>query len=102
MSPSTMSTEFDDLTRPDGRMPSPELLDLRRATRALRLHLDELPIDFDERLSGDRFLAGFAFMSGRQRFDCADSMIGAGFGGTVLGALARSLFVDGLRWLWIG
>jgi hypothetical protein len=41
-------------------------------------------------------------MSARQRYDCAESMIGAGFGGTVLGAIARSLFVDGLRWLWIG
>ncbi|MEV4889676.1 hypothetical protein AB0K48_09840 [Nonomuraea sp. NPDC055795] len=41
-------------------------------------------------------------MSARQRYDCAESMIGAGFGGTVLGAMARSLFVDGLRWLWIG
>ncbi|MDF1602259.1 hypothetical protein [Nocardioides sp. YIM 152315] len=40
-------------------------------------------------------------MSTRQRYDCAESMIGAGFGGTVLGALARSVFVDGLRWLWI-
>jgi hypothetical protein len=29
-------------------------------------------------------------------------MIGAGFGGTVLGFMARSLLFDGLRWLWIG
>ena len=41
-------------------------------------------------------------MFARQRYDCADSMIGAGFGGTVLGFMARSLFIDGLRWLWIG
>lgn len=53
-------------------------------------------------MSGDRFLTGLAFMFARQRYDCADSMIGAGFGGTVLGSIARSLFVDGLRWLWIG
>lgn len=84
-----MSTAPDDLTRPDGRTPSPELIELRKATRALRLHLDELPIDFNEELTGDRFFAGLAFMSGRQRYDCAESMIGAGFGGTVLGALAR-------------
>jgi hypothetical protein len=96
-----MNTAPDDLARPDGRTPSPELVELRKATRALRLHLDELPIDFNEGLTGDRFLAGLAFMSGRQRYDCAESMIGAGFGGTVLGALARSVFVDGLRWLWI-
>jgi hypothetical protein len=89
------------VSRPEGRTPSPELIELRKATRALRLHLDELPIDFNEGLSGDRFLAGLAFMSGRQRYDCAQSMIGAGFGGTVLGALARSVFVDGLRRLWL-
>jgi hypothetical protein len=42
-----------------------------------------------------------AFMFVSQRYACADSMIGAGFGGTVLGSIARSLLVDGLRWLWI-
>lgn len=91
-----------DEVRPDGRVVPPETLQLRVATRSLRYHLDELPIDYDHGASGDRFLAGLAFMFGRQRYDCADSMIGAGFGGTVLGAIARSLFVDGLRWLWIG
>jgi hypothetical protein len=64
--------------------------------------LDELPVDYRLDLPGDRYLAGLAFMFARQRYDCADSMIGASFGGTVLGSIARSLFVDGLRWLWIG
>ena len=72
------------------------------ATRALRYHLDELPIDFRLDVSGDRYLAGLAFMFARQRYACADSMIGASFGGTVVGSIARSLLVDGLRWLWIG
>ena len=91
-----------DEMRPDCRTPTPETSKLRVATRTLRLHLDTLPIDYDLRVSGDRFLAGLAFVFARQRYDCADSMIGAGFGGTVLGSMARSLFVDGLRWLWIG
>jgi len=60
--------------------------------------LDTLPIEYDLDVSSDRFLAGLAFMFARQRYDCADSLIGAGFGGTVLGSIARSLFVDGLRW----
>ncbi|SDH40987.1 hypothetical protein SAMN05216553_12134 [Lentzea fradiae] len=94
-------TEVHD-ERPDGQVATPETLKLRRATRALRLHLDELPIDYHLDISGDRFLAGLAFMSARQRYACADSMIGAGFGGSVIGAIARSLFVDGLQWLWIG
>jgi hypothetical protein len=88
--------------RPDGRVSTPETLRLRTATRALRMHLDELPIDFHTEVSGDRFLAGLAFMSARHRYAGAESMIGSGFGGTVIGAMARSLFVDGLRWLWIG
>jgi hypothetical protein len=87
--------------RPDGRTPTEETLELRAATRALRLHLDSLPINYNLSLSGDRFLAGLAFMFARQRYDCAESLIGSGFGGTVLGSIARSLFVDGLRWLWI-
>lgn len=90
-----------DEMRPDGRAPTPETRKLRVATRALRYHLDTLPIDYDLDVSGDRFLTGLAFMFARQRYDCADSMIGAGFGGTVLGSIARSLFLDGLRWLWI-
>lgn len=88
--------------RPDGRACTPDTRKLRMATRALRNHLDTLPIDYNIDVSADRFLAGLAFMFARQRYDCADSMIGAGFGGTVLGSIARSLFVDGLRWLWIG
>ncbi|MFY1632308.1 hypothetical protein ACN27F_03315 [Solwaraspora sp. WMMB335] len=91
----------DDDVRPDGRIATPATRQLRVATRALRLHLDELPIDYRLDVPGDRFLAGLAFMFARQRYDCADSMIGAGFGGTVIGSMARSLFVDGLRWLWI-
>jgi len=91
-----------DEMRPDGRVLTPETRKLRVATRALRYHLDALPIDYDLDVSGDRFLAGLAFMFARQRYDCTDSMIGAGFGATVLGSIARSLFVDGLRWLWIG
>ncbi len=65
------------------------------------MHLDEFPIDYNLNVPGDRFLTGLAFMFARQRYDCADSLIGASFGGTVLGSLARSLFIDGLRWLWI-
>lgn len=93
---------MDGEMRPDGRTTTPETRQLRSATRALRYHLDTLPIDCREDVPGDRFLAGLAFMFARQRYDCAESMIGAGFGGTVLGSMARSLFVDGLRWLWIG
>jgi hypothetical protein len=88
--------------RPDGREVTPETRSLRQATRALRLHLEELPIDYTLDVSGDRYLTGLAFMFARQRYGCADSLIGAGFGGTVIGSIARSLFVDGLRWLWIG
>lgn len=91
-----------DQDRPDGRTATPETLRLRKATRALRLHLGELPIDYDLGVSGDRFLAGLTFMFAQNRYDCAESLLGAGFGGTVVGAIARSLFVDGLRWLWIG
>lgn len=87
--------------RPDGRTASSELIKLRAATRMLRNHLDKLPVDYDHGLPGDRFLAGMSFNFARQRYACAESLIGAGMGGTVLGALARSLFVDGLRWRWI-
>ena len=65
---------------------TPETAALRVATRALREHLDELPVDYNLNVPGDRFLTGLAFMFARQRYDCADSMIGAGFGGTVLGS----------------
>jgi hypothetical protein len=51
---------------------------------------------------GDQFFAELAFPFARQRYSCAESLIGAGFGGTVIGSLARSLFADGLRWMWIG
>jgi NAD(P)-dependent dehydrogenase (short-subunit alcohol dehydrogenase family) len=88
--------------RPDGRAETVELLALRKATRQLRLHLDTLPIEYNLAVTADEFLAGKAFMLARQRYASAESMIGAGFGGTVIGAIARSLFDEGLRWLWIG
>lgn len=91
----------EDETRPDGRTPTDEILRLRFATRALRLHLDLLPVDYDEAVPPDSFLAGIAFALARNRYACAESMIGAGFGGTVIGSLARSTLADGLRWLWI-
>lgn len=90
------------IERPDGREATPELLKLRTATRALRNHLDDLPVDYNQDLTADRFLAGLGFMCSRQRYGCAESLIGSAIGGTVLGAIARSLFVDGLRWRWIG
>jgi hypothetical protein len=61
-----------DEIRPDGREPTPKTRKLRVATRALRYHLDTLPIDYNLDVSGDRFLAGLAFMFARQRYDCAD------------------------------
>lgn len=97
-----VTTGHGDEVRPDGRVIGTEIARLRLATRALRYHLDELPIDYRLDVPADRYLAGLAFMFARQRYDCADSMIGASFGGTVIGSIARSLFVDGLRWLWIG
>ncbi|MFB7555052.1 hypothetical protein ACFC0L_04305 [Streptomyces brevispora] len=50
---------------------------------------------------GDQFLAESAFPYARWRYGCADSLLGSGMGGTVVGALARSLFDDGLLWQWI-
>ena len=87
--------------RPDGRTPTPELQRMRDATRALRLHLAQLPIDYALDTSADVFLGSIAFMSARNRYDCAESLIGSGFGGTVMGSMARSLLIDGLRWHWI-
>ena len=91
-----------DQQQPDRPAVTLETRQLRAATRALRLHLDKLPIDLQLDVTGDRFLAGIAFMGARHRYSCAESMLGAGFGGTVIGAMSRSLFIDGLRWLWIG
>jgi hypothetical protein len=91
-----------DEPRPDGRPASSAILRLRAATRTLRLHLDALPVDYDLDVPGDRFLARLAFMFARQRYDCAESLIGSGFGGTIMGSMARSLLFDGLRWQWIG
>lgn len=88
-------------TRPDGRALSPATVELRVATRSLRFHLEELPIAYDLGTTPERLLANLSFMSARNRYSCADSMIGAGFGGTIVGAIARSLFVEGLRWAWI-
>lgn len=87
--------------RPDGRLESEELAALRAATRALRLHLDELPIDYDLAVPPERFLTQLAFMAARNRYQCVESLIGANFGAVTLGSIARSLFVDALRWLWI-
>jgi hypothetical protein len=100
-SPRPNAAATAEALRPDGRTPSPELRRLRDAALALRLHLDELPIAIDENVPPDTFLAGLGFMSARHRYDCATSLIGASFGGTVIGAMARSLFSDALRWLWI-
>lgn len=99
--PEYYQTRIPPEDRPDGRTASAEVLKLRRATRALRLHLAELPVEYSQRVSGDRFLAGLSFMFARHRYECAESLIGSGMGGTVLGAIARSLLVDGLRWRWV-
>jgi hypothetical protein len=60
-------TENIEQQRPDGRKASQETLRLRRATRALRNHLDQLPVEYKLTVPGDRFLAGLAFMFARQR-----------------------------------
>lgn len=99
--PEYYQTLMPPIDRPDGRTASAELVVLRSASRALRNHLDTLPVDYNQSLTSDRFLAGMSFMFARQRYGCAESLIGASMGGTVIGALARSLFVDGLRWRWI-
>lgn len=91
-----------DSSRPDGRVSSEATLSLRSATRALRLHLRELPSVVHHGREADLFLAEAAFPFARFCYESAEALIGAGFGGTVLGALARSVFVDGLRWQWIG
>jgi hypothetical protein len=88
--------------RPDGREPDEATVRLRRATRTLRAHLDVLPAVFHFDGPGDQFLAESALPFARWRYACADSLLGSGMGGTVVGALARSLFDDGLRWQWIG
>jgi hypothetical protein len=87
--------------RPDGREADVAIVRLRAATRALRLHLDGLPAVFHFDGAGDQFLAESAFPFARWRYACADSLLGSEMGGTVVGALARSLFDDGLRWQWI-
>lgn len=94
--------DTSDRSRPDGRMSSEATLRLRGATRALRLHLRELPCVVHYGREPDLFLAEAAFPFARFCYESTESLIGAGFGGTVLGALARSVFVDGLRWQWIG
>ncbi|MFI5592495.1 hypothetical protein ACIA5G_46125 [Amycolatopsis sp. NPDC051758] len=88
--------------RPDGRVSTPETRQLREATRSLRLHLDYLPAVFHWNGAADLFFAELAWPFARQRYACCDSLLGAGFGGTVVGAMARSLLVDALRWQWIG
>ncbi|MFF2308206.1 hypothetical protein ACFVVP_37595 [Streptomyces sp. NPDC058128] len=86
---------------PDGREVTPAITSLRAATRALRLHLDTLPVVFHFGRPPDQFLAEAAFPHARWRYACADSLLGSGIGGTVVGAIARSLFDDGLLWQWI-
>lgn len=90
-----------DGTWPDGREIDPLVASLRAATRAMRFHLDTLPAVFHFDGPGDQFLAESAFPYARWRYGCADSLLGSGMGGTVVGALARSLFDDGLLWQWI-
>ncbi|MFC7812226.1 hypothetical protein [Streptomyces olivaceus] len=87
--------------RPDGREAAPATIRLRAATRALRLHLDGLPAVFHFVGPDEQFLAESVFPFARWRYACADSLLGSGMGGTVVGALARSLLDDGLRWQWI-
>ncbi len=86
---------------PDGREVDPALASMRAATRALRFHLDTLPAVFHFDGPADQFLAEAAFPFARWRYACADSLLGSGTGGTVVGALSRSLFDDALRWQWI-
>ncbi|MEU2235607.1 hypothetical protein [Streptomyces vietnamensis] len=65
------------------------------------MHLDTLPAVFHFGGPADQFLAEAAFPHARWRYACADSLLGSGIGGTVVGAIARSLFDDGLLWQWI-
>ncbi|WEK12324.1 MAG: hypothetical protein P0Y48_07470 [Candidatus Microbacterium phytovorans] len=58
-------------------------------------------MDYNSGLGPDRFLAGISFNFARQRYGCAESLIGSGMGGVVLGAISRSVLVDGLMWRWI-
>lgn len=99
--PEYYQTPEPPLDRPDGRIASSEIVRLREATRALRMHLDALPVDYNDGVGPDRFLAGVSFNFARQRYGCAESLIGSGMGGVVLGAISRSLLVDGLKWRWI-
>ncbi|OIJ85203.1 hypothetical protein BIV24_28965 [Streptomyces colonosanans] len=88
-------------TWPDGREAEPSVASMRAATRALRSHLGTLPAVFHFDGPADQFLAEAAFPYARWRYACADSLLGSGIGGTVVGAMARSLFDDGLLWQWI-
>ncbi|KOX30425.1 hypothetical protein ADL07_19590 [Streptomyces sp. NRRL F-4707] len=98
----TIQSMVGDGRWPDGRVTSAETVRLRETSRALRTHLDTLPAVFHFAEPGDQFLAESAFPFARWRYGCATSLLGSGIGGTVVGALARSLFEDGLRWQWIG
>ncbi|WP_137843750.1 hypothetical protein [Microbacterium sp. 2FI] len=58
-------------------------------------------MDYNSGSGPDRFLAGISFNFARQRYGCAESLIGSGMGGVVLGAISRSVLVDGLMWRWV-
>lgn len=90
-----------DSPNPHGRTVSPETQRLRSAARSLVVHFASVPINVDFDGSSEDFLTSMAMMFARQRYGCAESLVGIGFGGTVMGSLARSLFEDGLRWRWI-
>lgn len=66
--------------RPDGREADHTTLRLRAATRALRMHLDDLSAVFHFDGAGDQFLAESAFPFARWRYACADSLLGSGTG----------------------
>jgi hypothetical protein len=91
----THAVGIEEDHRPDMRSVSPATSRLRAATRALRLHLDELPVDYSEAVPPDRFVTGLAFMFARNRYACAESMIGSGFGGTVIGAVDNARILVG-------
>ena len=96
-----VTTGHGDEIRPDGRAISSKTARLRLATRALRYHLDELPIDYRLDVPGDRYLVGLAFMFARQRYDCAESLIGAcGLRPIRVGDIDKGHLIDDVFELW--